>query len=141
MNIHDRIFQEYFSQNQPMMIFDWRKAAKIINERKPSYASAKIDGDDETETNIFANGRAIIYYGRPSFACSHWGEPTLCIDGEEIPCYTYEADEEEVWPLYALKTLRAPGEKWAIYSPIHGGYAASWSRDRDGKEGVALFVG
>lgn len=143
MNIYDRIFQEYFSQNQPMMIFDWRKAAKIINEQKPSYASAKIAGDDETETSIFANGKAIIYYGRPSFACSHWGEPALCIDGEEIPCYTYEAgetDEEEVWPLYALKTLRAPGEKWAIYSPIHGGYAASWSRDRDGKEGVALFM-
>lgn len=141
MNIYDRIFQEYFSQNRPMMIFDWQKAAKIINERKPSYASAKIDGDDETETSIFANGKAIIFNGRPGFVCSHWGEPTLCIDGEEIPCYTYEADEEEVWPLYALKTLRAQGEKWAIYSPIYDGHEVSWSHDRDGKEGVALFVG
>lgn len=64
----------------------------------------------------------------------------MCIDGEEIPCYTYEADEEEVRPLYALKTLRALGEKWAIYSPIYDGHEVSWSHDRDDKEGVALFI-
>jgi hypothetical protein len=103
------------NRGKESMVFDWDKAAELIRERKPSIASAGLDGDWElTGGEIYANGRPIE--DSYTYLASTWATPLLVIDGEEIECFRMKSQtpdwgSDTKWPPSALSILGvAPGE-------------------------------
>lgn len=90
-------------------IFDWDKAARIIQERKPCSARAGLRLDwENTVGDIYADGKP-IFNGDP-YLGSNWAVPELEIDGEFIECYIMENQTsfgpKTIWPPSALDILK-----------------------------------
>ena len=97
-----------------LKIFDWDKAAKLIKERKPEYASAGLDEDWEwTGGVIYENNEPVT--DAYTYLSSTWATPKLCIDGDFIDCYKMEHEvpgwnAETKWPESALMILNEVSE-------------------------------
>lgn len=98
------------NRDKELMVFDWDRAAEIIKERQPKYASAGLAGDWEwTGGTIFEDGREII--DNYAYLASTWATPELNIDGEIYDCYKMQSEVPEwnsstKWPESALKILK-----------------------------------
>ena len=92
-----------------LKVFDWDKAARLIKERKPDYASAGLDEDWEwTGGEIYSNNKPVT--DDYTYLASTWATPAICIDGDFIDCYKMEHEvpdwnAETKWPESALKIL------------------------------------
>ncbi len=100
------------NRGNPVRVFDWDKAAKIIKERNPDYASAGLSEDWAwTGGVIYENGKP--YKNDYTYLSSTWATPVLNIhteDGiEEIECWVWENETkwnaETKWPKSALDIL------------------------------------
>jgi hypothetical protein len=97
------------SWDQPIKVFDWDKAARIIRAQRAAEASAGLLGDWN------ATADTILEEGKPLTNCrvylaSRWALPALEIAGEEIECWCMESDapgwtKDTVWPESALRIL------------------------------------
>lgn len=93
------------------MVFDWRKAAELIRERKPERARAGLADDWEwTGGDIFADGKPVPVDDTYVYLASTWATPELDLDGEIIPCFLMISaspgwDEHTYWPQIALDIL------------------------------------
>lgn len=92
------------------MIFDWDKAARMIQKRKPKVAGAGLHGNwGNTGAEIYSHGRPHM----PSYTylASTWAVPELWMDGKVYACYRMEHEVPEwdantKWPNSALDILR-----------------------------------
>lgn len=110
MNTLDAFAMGEKHRNQPLMVFDWDKAARLIRERGATSAAAGLRDDWEY------TGGAIMAAGKPlrnqyTFLASTWAVPELEIDGELIPCYKMQSDTpgwdaKTKWPDSALEILQ-----------------------------------
>ncbi len=97
------------NKGNELMVFDWEKAAKIIKDRKPEFASAGLCDDWEyTGGTIYRNGKIIT--DDYTFLASTWAVPELCVDGEIIPCYKMKHEvpkwsSDTKWPNSARKII------------------------------------
>lgn len=78
------------------MVFDWVKAAHMLNSFKPAIASAGLAYDyGDTCGPIWRNGRPIR--GGRAHLASNWAPPILVMDGAHVEeCWGYE-DELPGW--------------------------------------------
>ena len=99
------------SDKEPM-VFDWDKAAKIIQERGATKASAGLSGDWEyTGGEILENGKPVPQEKTYTYLASTWATPELDIEGDIIDCYRMQGetpnwDSDTYWPKSALEILR-----------------------------------
>lgn len=99
------------TRDKELMVFDWLTAAKKIAEKKPSVASAGLDGDWEyTGGDIFENGRPVPADETYTFLASTWATPQLCMDEEYVDCFVMQSerpewDSDTYWPAEALAAL------------------------------------
>lgn len=90
-------------------VFDWNKAAKLINENyRNEVVFAGLSGDMEyTSGCIFKDGRPVL--DDYTYLSSTWATPVLAVGDEEIPCYIMqhetEWDDSTKWPQSALDIL------------------------------------
>lgn len=97
------------NRHRPRMVFDWEKAARLINERNATVARAGLSGDWEwTGGVIFSNGMPNKNSG--AYLASTWATPELEIDGERVACFRMIADTPgwdagTTWPESALALL------------------------------------
>lgn len=101
-------------RNDPLMVFDWDKAARILVDRKPERASAGLTNDFEWTGGIIWKG------GKPftddyTYLASTWAEPLLVIDDEEIECWRYKSEvpewnSETKWPKSAIDIVKKVNE-------------------------------
>ena len=102
------------NRGKELMVFDWDKAAQLINERKPECAYAGLRDDWEyTGGIIYRNGKPVK--DSYTYLSSTWAVPELDLDGEIIECYRMKHetpgwDSETKWPKSALLILNE-GEK------------------------------
>ena len=93
------------------MVFDWHKAAELINTRKPTTVSAGLSGDWEwTGGLIFEEGAPVKKENTYTYLSSTWARPEIEIDGEILPCYVMQSEadgwnSDTYWPVSALKML------------------------------------
>ena len=81
------------NRGKEMMVFDWEKAANLINSNRDSHISAGLCGDWEyTGGTIWMNRKP--HNGGPYLA-STWATPEICIDGETYDCYKMENEVPE----------------------------------------------
>ena len=101
-------------RNDPLMVFDWDKAARILSERMPNVATAGLENDFEWTGGVIWND------GKP-FMCSYtylastWAKPMLVIGDEEIECWRYKDDvpdwsAETKWPKSAIDIVKRANE-------------------------------
>ncbi len=97
------------AKGDPLMVFDWVKAARRIKEEGAVAASAGLAGDWEY------TGGAILSEGKPVkdetlYLASIWAKPELEIDGRREDCYLMESETEwrsgTIWPEAALTLLQ-----------------------------------
>ena len=70
------------NRNEPMMVFDWCRAARRIKEEKPNIAGAGLQSDWEyTGGNIWENGKPTPAEDTYTFLRSTWAIPELELDG------------------------------------------------------------
>ena len=96
--------------NDPMMVFDWDKAARLIKERRPKSASAGLRSDWEyTGGSIFENGKPVPKVDTYTFLSSIWATPELDLDGDIVECFIIDENsdwnEHTYWPESALTIL------------------------------------
>lgn len=96
------------SQNTQMKIFDWVKAAQLIKEKQPQIAEAGLSGDwDYTGGVIYQDGQPVL--DQYTYLGSMWATPTLILDEEEMPCWSYENESQWTsstkWPEEAIQIL------------------------------------
>lgn len=100
---------------QRRKVFDWNKAAQIINERGLTEASAGLCGDYGNTEGVILHERK-PYMDDYTYLASTWAVPMLLIYSdkepvveEEIPCFIYsdetEWDAHTKWPKTALDLL------------------------------------
>lgn len=98
------------NRGNPLMVFDWDKAARILKEREPEMAEAGLRGD------LGWTGGTIWEHGKPVTDCytylaSTWATPVLIIEDEEIECYVMESETEwrcgTEWPESALRIVNS----------------------------------
>lgn len=100
------------SRWQEMMVFDWDKAARLIKEKKPSYASAGLRNDWEwTGGEIYKDGKIVSKDDTYTFLASTWAVPELDLDGEVLECFKMKHDlprwdSGTYWPESARKILQ-----------------------------------
>lgn len=97
-------------RNDPTMVFDWDKAARILSERMPEKAFAGLAGDFEY------TGGIIWFCGDPcmsdyTYLASTWARPMLVFDGDCIECWMYQSDSpgwdaDTKWPDSAMRIVR-----------------------------------
>ena len=86
------------SQDSPLMVFDWHKAARIIKERQPQNASAGLSGDWEwTGGTIWGNGKPVPESDTYTYLASTWATPEIMIDGETMDCFVMQDEAPEDW--------------------------------------------
>ena len=101
-------------KNDPLMVFDWDKAARILVERKPDEALAGLQHDYEyTAGVIWRNGEPVK--DEYTYLASTWAHPMLIIDYEEIECWRYKSevpewDSETKWPKSAIDIVKKANE-------------------------------
>lgn len=92
-------------------VFDWHKAATLIKERKPTMASAGLQGDWEwTGGPIFEDGKPVPRDKTYTYLMSSWAIPELDLDGEVQECWCRPSEHPEwgaetYWPESALALL------------------------------------
>jgi len=97
-------------RNDPAMVFDWDKAAKLIKQYNASEASAGLKGDWEwTGGTIFQNGKPLT--SDYTFLESTWAIPQIEIDGMKKDCWKPKEgsgwDSDTKWPESALAILNS----------------------------------
>ena len=98
MNTLDALIIKQSNLENPLKVFDWVTAAKIIKERKPEVASAGLSQDWEwTGGDIFRDGKPIPADDTHTYLASIWATPELDVDGEIIDCYIMESDVPKTW--------------------------------------------
>lgn len=106
------------NRGKERMVFDWDKAAKLIRERKPEWASAGLRSDWEyTGGTIYEDGKPVK--SKYTYLASTWAVPELDMDGDIVECYRMESEvpgwnEDTSWPASALAILAAQGVKEAL---------------------------
>lgn len=101
------------NRGNPMKVFDWHKAAKIIKDRNAKEASAGLSGDWEwTGGEILKDGKPVASEDTYTYLSSCWATPELEVDGEVVSCYTYEGqgndwDSSTYWPESAIEILNS----------------------------------
>ena len=93
------------TRHQPLMVFDWNQAARIIKEKNVTYAEAGLAGDWAcTGGAIWNDGPVCDSY---TYLVSTWATPQILIDGCYRDCYTMDSDWDEhtKWPESALNIL------------------------------------
>jgi hypothetical protein len=97
------------NRGNPMMVFDWIKAAKMIKEAKPNVASAGLSSDWEwTGGTIYtADGIPEDHY---TYLASTWATPEINLDGDIHDCFIMEDerpdwDSDTWWPQEAIDIL------------------------------------
>ena len=99
------------TKNDPPMVFDWEKAARIIKERNANSASAGLARDWEwTGGTILRDGRPVDKEDTYVYLASTWATPELEVGGEVMDCFRYQKDSpgwgaETYWPEEALRIL------------------------------------
>ncbi len=72
-------------------VFDWTKAAALIEEHKPEEAEAGLATDwGATGGVIWREGEKV--HDEYTYLASTWATPCIRLDGKEIECWAYEAD-------------------------------------------------
>ena len=95
MNTLDAYLINHSTPNGHARAFDWARAVKILEERKPDTATAGLSEDMEwTGTIIWKNGKPYREKGDCGFLASRWATPVLICDGAEIECWIPIEDEE-----------------------------------------------
>ena len=88
------------------MTFDWEKAARLINHKKPFIAYAMLEDNwEQSRCKIYQGGLPVYEEGA---VYSMNLRPMLVMDdGMPIPCFKmeYETNGMEVWPRKALRIL------------------------------------
>ena len=96
---------------KPMMVFDWHKAADLINERNPKKVSAGLHGDWAwTGGLIYENNMPVNADDTYTFLSSTWATPEISIDGEIIDCFVMASEtngwcSDTYWPDSARERL------------------------------------
>lgn len=102
-------------RNDPLMVFDWDKAARIIAEKEPDMATAGLEGDFEyTSGVIWLDSKP--YTRDYTYLASTWAKPLLVIGEEEIECWRYQSDAPEwsaatKWPDSAMEIVNARNQQ------------------------------
>ena len=97
------------SRGQPLMVFDWEKAARLIMEVRPEEASAGLKTDWEYTGGVIYRGGDIITTSY-TYLASTWAAPQLDMDGAVVECWRYKDDapgwdEKTSWPAEARQIL------------------------------------
>lgn len=96
-------------RHDPLMVFDWDKAARILVERNPDEALAGLQDDYEyTAGVIWRKGMPVR--NEYTYLASTWAHPMLIIGDEEIECWRYKSEapdwgSETKWPQSALRIV------------------------------------
>lgn len=86
------------NRGQPLMVFDWEKAALLIRERQPQVASAGLAQDWEwTGGVIYQNNAPVPADETYVYLASTWATPELSLDGEIIECYRMRDAVPDSW--------------------------------------------
>lgn len=99
------------NRGKEQMVFDWHKAATLINEMKPEHVSAGLQSDWEwTGGPIYDNGKPLTQDETYVYLASTWATPEIDLDGEIFDCYKMETktdgwNSETFWPQSALDML------------------------------------
>lgn len=99
------------AEDRSMMVFDWDKAAELIRDRKPEFASAGLRSDWKwTGGTIFSNG--VPVKNDYTYLASWWAVPELNMDGEVCACYRMMNEApgwtaHTKWPKSALAILNS----------------------------------
>jgi hypothetical protein len=79
------------SEGQPLKVFDWDTAARLIVERSSATASAGLEGDWEwTGGDILRAGKPVAADDTYVFLASTWATPQIELDGDVVDCWLYE---------------------------------------------------
>ena len=96
-------------KHDPLMVFDWNKAANILAMRNPDEALAGLQYDYEyTAGVIWRKGMPVR--NEYTYLASTWARPMLIIGDEEIECWRYKSEvpdwgSETKWPQSALRIV------------------------------------
>ena len=99
------------SVGNPVMVFDWHGAAKLIKKSNPHRAAAGLQSDWEyTGGPIFENGKIVSEDDTYVYLASTWATPELEMDGVIQDCYLMMDDspgwnEHTYWPESAISIL------------------------------------
>lgn len=90
------------------MVFDWDKAANLINEHQPDIAFAGLESDEEyTQGVIYKENMPI--HDEYTYLASTWATPQIVLDGIAHDCYVMESETEwgpdTKWPESALNII------------------------------------
>lgn len=101
------------NRGNPLMVFDWCKAARLIKGKNPDWAGAGLCSDWEyTGGTIWADGKPVK--DDYTYLASTWATPELDLDGEIIDCCVMEDETEwgsdTKWPPEALAILEGEDE-------------------------------
>lgn len=117
MDSFSAIMMGVANRNRLMKVFDWDKAARLIKQHQPQFASAGLSEDWScTGGTIYADGRVIGIdekddddFATYTYLASTWATPILRMDGVEYQCYVMENNTEwkhdTKWPQSALDIL------------------------------------
>lgn len=98
-------------RGKELMVFDWDKAARLIQEKKPKWATAGLHSDWEyTGGTIYEDGKPVM--DDYTYLASTWAVPELDMDGDIVECFRMEHevpgwDSKTKWPKSALDILSA----------------------------------
>jgi len=101
--------QQALKAGNKMKVFNWNKAAQIIKDNNPKYATAGLSSDLEwTSGTIYEHGKYST--SGYTYLASNWATPVLILENnEEIDCWCYQEDTNwdanTTWPESALKIL------------------------------------
>lgn len=101
------------NRDNPLMVFDWNKAARRIIETKAKEARAGLASDWEwTGGTIFEDGHPVPQEDTYTYLASTWATPELELDGEVEDCFIMKVespswDSDTYWPQSALDILNA----------------------------------
>ena len=92
------------NRGKEQMVFDWNKAAELINEKQIKNASAGLNGDFEwTGGEILVDGER--FFDSYTYLSSTWAKPLLVDNdsGEEFECFAMQHEvpnwgSETKWP-------------------------------------------
>ena len=99
------------NRGKELMVFDWDKAARLIQEKKPKWATAGLHSDWEyTGGTIYEDGKPVM--DDYTYLASTWAVPELDMDGYIVECYRMKHEvpywnSDTKWPQSALDILNA----------------------------------
>ena len=101
-------------RHDPLMVFDWDKAAHILAERNPDEALAGLQDDYEYTAGVIWR-KGMPARDEYTYLASTWAHPMLIIGDEEIECWRYKSDVPEwsaktKWPKSAIEIVNTGKE-------------------------------